>query len=64
MSVPSVHSPAESKFDRLRQKGECVTAPHDLSRAGHPVVPVLVEAQSSKKTEPIAAPNDEDMPDG
>ena len=64
MTVPSVHSPAEAKFDALRQTGQCVTAEHDLSHAGHPVVEVLVEAQASTTSRAIAPPKHESMPDG
>lgn len=64
MKVPSPHSPADATFDELRTKGECVTAHHDLSRAGQPVVPVLSESQAPEVRGAIPHPKHEEMPDG
>lgn len=49
-------------WDELRREGRCVTAHHDLSNAGRPVVPV--DPFGPLGPAEIEEPKHESMPDG
>ncbi len=52
----------KDRWDTLRREGRCVTANHDLSNAGRPVVPA--DPFGPLGPAEIKEPKHESMPDG